>query len=87
MSDLPLSDETPPERGSASVTPVVMLAYGAAGVYLAVLVSLIFDEVVFRTFILSRTFPQLETPVRILYFPFMCIGYWVGLSPWSPPNF
>lgn len=87
MSDLPLSDENPPDRGSVSVTPMVILAYIAAGLYLVVPILLIFDEVVFKTFILSRTFPRLQTPVRILYFPFMCIGYLLGLIPWSPPNF
>ena len=87
MSDRPLSDEKPPDRDSSSATTTVVLAYGVAGVYLAGIVSLIFDEVVFKTYLLSRTFPHLETPARILYFPFMCLGYWLGLSPWSPPRF
>ena len=85
MPDLPLNDENRPER--ESMTPKVILAYAAAGIYLSVPVSLILDEVIFKTFHLSRTFPQLQNPVRILYFPFMCIGYWLGLIPWSPPSF
>ncbi len=88
MSDLPLSDENPPsEQGLVSVTPSVILAYIAAGLYLAVPVLLIFDEVVFKTYYLARAFPQLQNPVRILYFPFMCLGYLLGLIPWSPPSF
>lgn len=87
MPDLPLSNESPLGPASTSVTPRVMFAYGAAGLYLSVPVSLIFDEVIFKTYHLSRTFPQLQNPVRILYFPFMCIGYWLGLIPWSPPSF
>ena len=71
MSDTPLSDENPPEQGSKSLTPKVILAYAVAGIYLSVPVSLIFDEVIFKTYHLSRTFPQLQNPVRILYFPFM----------------
>lgn len=87
MSDLPPSDEISPGQGSTSPTPKVILAYGAAGIYLSVPVALIFDEVIFKTYHLSRTFPQLQNPVRILYFPFMWVGYWLGLIPWSPPSF
>ncbi|GDY07287.1 MAG: hypothetical protein DWI21_17435 [Planctomycetota bacterium] len=87
MPDLPLSNESPPDRASTSATPAAMLAYGAAGIYLSVPVSLIFDEVIFKTYHLSRAFPQLQNPVRILYFPFMWVGYWLGLIPWSPPTF
>lgn len=87
MSDLPLSDESPPDRASTSATPLVVLAYVAAGIYLSVPVSLVFDEVIFKTYFLSQTFPQLQNPVRILYFPFMWVGYWLSLIPWSPPSF
>lgn len=87
MSGLLISDENPSERNARAVTPQVILAYLAAGAYLTVPVLLCIDEVVCRTFILSRTFPQLQTPVRVLYFPFMCLGYLLGLIPWSPPQF
>lgn len=87
MSDSPQSADNLPEQESKSLTPAVILAYGLAAIYLSVPVSLIFDEVIFRTYYLSRTFPQLQNPVRILYFPFMWVGYWLGLVPWSPPSF
>ena len=87
MSDPPLSDGNPPERGTKSLTPAVIVAYGVAGIYLSVPVALLFDEVIFKTYHLSQTFPQLQNPVRILYFPFMWVGYWLGLIPWSPPSF
>ena len=79
--------QSPSDRASTSVTQLAMLAYGSAGIYLSVPVALIFDEVIFKTYYLSRSFPQLQNPVRILCFPFMCVGYWLGLIPWSPPSF
>jgi hypothetical protein len=87
MSDLPPYCDTPPERGSESETSKVTVVYWTAGIYLVIPLLLFVDEVFFRTFFLSRTFPQLQNPVRILYFPIMWIGYRLGLIPWSPPTF
>lgn len=87
MSDLPLSDETPPDQASSSETSNVTVACWMVGIYLVIPVLLFVDEVLFKTFYLSSLFPQLQNPVRILYFPIMCIGYRLGLIPWSPPSF
>ncbi len=72
-----------PWRRLAAMTPKEILAYAVAGIYLSVPVLAIFDEVTFKTYHLSRTFPQLHNPLRILNFPFLWVGYWLGLIPWS----
>ena len=84
MSDLPSRDENQPDRESTSAGPVAKLVVGAVGAYLALLLLLFLDELVFGTFFLQRSFPQLATPVRILYYPFLWIGSWLGLLTMPP---
>lgn len=76
------ADRSEPSASKNSAAWVWSLAI--LGIYVGVFVLLYLDEIVFRSFVVSRHFQSLARPARIFFAPLLWIAYWLGFLPRSP---
>lgn len=84
MSDSSTEEADRSEQHAATNSAAWAWILGVLGIYVGVFVLLILDEIVFRTYVVSRRFPDLATPARILFFPLLWIAHRLGLMPMPP---
>lgn len=84
MSDSSTEETDRSEPPASTNSAAWAWVLGVLGIYVGVFVLLILDEVVFRTYLVSRRFPNLATPARILFFPLLWIAHRLGFLPMPP---
>ncbi|TXT23455.1 MAG: hypothetical protein FD138_3242 [Planctomycetota bacterium] len=81
MSDTPSHEVDRSEQESPSKGSILVWLCGGLGIYVGVFLLILLDEAVFRTYFVSRAFPQLAEGAQLFFLPLIVIASWFGWVP------